>query len=340
MPGGGPDIEDPPDSPPIDNLIKELLQRGNDQAAERISRDVGEPWTVTGPTSEWAKQGADLRVEQLNKTRAAQERDTQAFQTSAPPVEPSTRAGRVLNSISEFVNPTGSGGEYKRRQQDLADVRAARDKIPGLFTPSTEGEITTAQEAAAAKQREVARGGPEPPTEPPDPTDPANVAGIQPKSGVDRYVDARNQVLDTKVDLPAVSDIIPSMVRRAAGQQPAPVGAGAGTGAGAQQVAAAAPRPTAPPTAVRPVAPWTQQSPQSSLGVPPAALQGSAPAPAPAPRSCPRSSSSQAERSDRDVNHTGTAAGGRRCQRTVHCTQGQPARSDARDRVQSCGGHQ
>ena len=272
-----PNLPDPGDAPPVDNLIRELLQRGNEQAGERINRDVGEPWTVLAPNSEWAKEGATQRAANLDKTRGAQARDEQAFQTSAPTVQPTTRAGRVLTAINDVVSPPGSRGETTRRERDLADVRTARDKIPGLLTPSTPGEVATTSEAAAAKQREVARGGPEPTPEPPDPTDPAVLAGIEPSSWTDRALDTAR----------SAADAIPAMVRRAAGAaEPAPVGAGAGTAAGPQVAAAAPaapPRPTQPPpTALQPRTPWTQQAPQPSLGLPAEALQRPSAAPPPA----------------------------------------------------------
>ena len=170
-----PDLPDPGDAPPVDNLIRELLQRGSDQAAERISRDVGEPWTVLAPNSEWAGEGATQRAADLEKTRGAQARDEQAFQTSAPTVQPTTRAGRVLTAINDVVSPPGSRGETTRRERDLADVRTARDKIPGLFNRRRERIAQSRQAAPRADDREP------PPSEPPVPSAPG-FEGIEPRS--------------------------------------------------------------------------------------------------------------------------------------------------------------
>jgi hypothetical protein len=205
-PGGG-----ELDLPPVDQLVLQLLKREGGSAASRISRGVGEPWTVPGAGSEWHGEGADERARQLAKTQAAQARDAQAMVTSAPPVQPSSRAGRVLNAISEVVNPVGSGGEYERRQREQADLRAARGRIPGAFEASTEAEIGQAREAANQRQREQAE---------------RTTTDIKP--AVDDYINARNQVV---ADSPTVD--VPGMPPSAP-----PMGAGAGTASGPQ------PKPT------------------------------------------------------------------------------------------------
>jgi hypothetical protein len=276
-------VEVDPSHPDV--ITKQMLALQGGSAADKINRTVGEPWGVTGPGLDWEIEGDKYRTDQEAKGRQQDAREAESLRTSAPEAKPTSQVGRVLTSINDFVNPTGSRGEYDRNQVELARQRELNNT--SIFAPSDPRELRQRKEKSDELQRERVDRTTDKieipkydiPTEPPS-LPPA----IQTK--IDDYIKWRDDQIDKATGerptgptgtasspapppgsasaqspstAPKALNAAPPWLRDATSippeglTQPPPVGAGSGVGPGEKQAAGASqPQPPPPPPVAGP----------------------------------------------------------------------------------------
>ena len=149
-PGGGTnEIGAPDDLPPPDFRSEGNRQLDEGAATAKINREVGEPWTVTGPSSEYQTQGARDRLKNEGDLAGRQALDATRMQESGPPAKGRSR----LERATDWMRPDPAAmGQAERRRKLRREINQTE---PGLTEELTDSELRQREEKAAELRGQI-----------------------------------------------------------------------------------------------------------------------------------------------------------------------------------------